>query len=155
VAQAAQGGGAGGADSRVSTERATELLRSLQAACAAWFKDVRSGLQDPSACEKAQADREKILELFASLSEELRKSGLEHLMVDKKITSATGEDVKMPTLPKNILEKGSEGSKGNEAASNAMIKDLKELGTALNSELEELHNIAERATKTFSTSSSA
>lgn len=35
-----------------------------------------AGTQEPYPSEKAQADREKILELFAALSEELRKTGL-------------------------------------------------------------------------------
>eukprot|EP00961_Rhodomonas_salina_P193192 2607675-Rhodomonas_salina.1 len=48
--------------------------------------------------------------------------------------SCAGENVKMPALPKNILEKKAEaGNKPTTNESNAMITELKELGMALNS----------------------
>lgn len=58
--------------------------------------------------------------------------------------------MKMAPLPKNILEKkaAAPGMK-TDTASNLMITELKELGSALNAELEELHTIADRATRTF------
>lgn len=88
-----------------TAEKAQEMVIELQGLCKAWFQRVRNGLeaspvllflpewldfvplrpsvtdryplciQEPYDLEQARADQEKILSLFATLSEELRKSG--------------------------------------------------------------------------------
>ena len=76
-------------------DKAIELLTELQAACLNWFRRIRGGLQvipqfvcsisciyplisifqKPYDIATAQSDQQKILDLFAALQEELRKTG--------------------------------------------------------------------------------
>lgn len=96
---------AGGQDViKQAAEKAQDMVIELQGLCKAWFQRIRNGLeaspvlpflqsldfmplrpsmtdryplciQEPYDLEQARADQEKILSLFATLSEELRKSG--------------------------------------------------------------------------------
>eukprot|EP00960_Hanusia_phi_P028839 747615-Hanusia_phi.AAC.1 len=110
-------------------ERSLESLKQLQAACSAWFTKVNGGLQEPYPYERAKADQEKIILLLNTLAQDLRKSGLENLFVDQKMTTATGEEVKLPKMPRSVLAKEAD------ATSAKMIDELKELTTKLGKEI--------------------
>ena len=126
-------------------------------------------------------DQEKIILLLNTLAQDLRKSGLENLFVDQKMTTATGnfivvishsgedksrflttptgEEVKLPKLPKSILAKEAD------ATSTKMIDELKEMTSKLGREvcaciafcfcltcatkLDDLHSVADSASKTL------
>lgn len=138
------GAGAGVEASTISTEKASDLLRQLRSATSAWFSSVRNGLQEPYAYDKAQADQERIGELFAALSQELRKTGLENLFVDDKMKNTQGEEVKLAKLPKQVLAKEAD------ATSAKIIQDLKDITAKLGSELEDMHGVADNACRQLS-----
>jgi len=106
-------------------------------------------MQEPYAFEKAQADQERIGELFAALNQELRKTGLENLFVEDHMKNTQGEEVKLAILPKQVL------GKEPDATSARMIQELKDISTKLGSELEEMHKVAETASRSLSLERSA
>jgi hypothetical protein len=61
--------------------------------------------------------------------------------VDKKVTMASGEAVQLPKLPKNVV------SKDKDVTSESMIAELKQMTTLLNAELEDLHAVADQASR--------
>jgi len=101
-------------------------------------------MQEPYAFEKAQADQERIGQLFAALTQELRKTGLDNLFAEDHMKNTQGEEVKLAILPKQVL------GKEPDATSARMIQELKDISTKLGSELEEMHKVAEIASRSLS-----
>ncbi len=95
------------------------MLKQLRSTTSAWFSAVRNGLHEPYAFEKAQADQERIGEIFAALQQELSKTGLDNLLIDDKLKNTQGEEVKLAKLPRQIL------AKEPDATSSKMIEEVR------------------------------